>query len=209
MNDSAYTLVSPDSAVLNLVAEAVPLTEINAKENQDLIERMFVVARGKQGDPKYPTLVGLAAPQIGVSKRVIIIGVDAAGDGKKPVLRVFINPEIIEQSNETEEGREGCFSTGRVCGVVNRAKTVKLRAYDEKGNVFECELTGFPARVAHHEIDHLDGIRFPDRVTDDKNLHWVEEDEFGDYRLNWKNWPVLCPREKWEAVKTGQFTDDK
>lgn len=192
----------PDSEVLNLIAEEIKLEEILEPETQALVDKLFRVAYGRQGDAKYPTLVGLAAPQIGVSKRVVIIGINAVGGGEQPDLKEFINPKIIEISDDLEEGREGCFSTSRVCGIVERAKKVKVRAYDRHGELFEHEFEGFPARVAQHEIDHLDGIRFPDRITDDKNLHWVEESEFGDYRENWHNWSVNCPREKWESIKS-------
>ena len=173
-------------------------------ETQDLVDKLFRVAHGRQGDANFPTLAGLAAPQIGVSKRVVIIGMNAVGGGEQPELKEFINPEIIEISDEKEEGREGCFSTSRLCGIVERAKKVKVRAYNREGELFEHEFEDFPARVAQHEIDHLNGIRFPDRITDDNNLHWVEESEFGDYRENWRTWSVNCPREKWEAIKSGE-----
>jgi peptide deformylase len=169
---------------------------------------MFRVAKGRQGDAKYPTLVGLAAPQIGISKRIVIIGVNAVGGGEQPDLRVYINPVITEVSAETEEGREGCYSTDRVCGVVERAKKITLIAYDRHGEKVIKIFEGFPARVAQHEVDHLNGIRFPDRITSDKKLHWVEEDEFGEYRTHWKEWSVLCPREKWLAIKAGPMSQD-
>lgn len=196
--------VPPNSRVLNLVAKEIPVADIKSPKVQSLIDRLFEVAYGRQGDAQFPTLVGLAAPQIGVSKRVVIIGINAAGDGEQPELREFINPEIIDISDDTEEGREGCFSTSRVCGIVTRAKRVKVSAYDRNSNKFEYEFEGFPARVAQHEIDHLNGIRFPDKITDDTKLHWVEEKEFGEYRKNWQNWPVNCPRERWEAIKSGK-----
>lgn len=195
--------VPPDSKVLTVIAQAVPPEEILGPETQTLIDTLFRVAHGRQGDATFPTLVGLAAPQIGISKRAVIIGMNAVGGGEQPELKEFINPEIIESSAEQEEGREGCFSTGRVCGIVERAKKVKVRAYNRHGELFEHEFEGFPARVAQHEIDHLDGIRFPDRITDDKKLHWVEESEFGSYREKWREWPVNCPRDKWEAIKSG------
>jgi len=195
--------VPPSNMVLNLVAQEIPAAEIQSSEIQALIDNLFSVAYGRQGDAQFPTLVGLAAPQIGVSKRVVIIGLNAAGDGEQPELRAFINPEIIESSDETDEGREGCFSTSRVCGIVRRAKKVTVQAYDRNGNRFKHAFEDFPARVAQHEIDHLNGIRFPDRITDDTKLHWVEEKEFGDYRKNWRNWPVNCSRKKWESIKSG------
>ncbi|MEO5690966.1 MAG: peptide deformylase [Candidatus Saccharimonadales bacterium] len=196
--------VPPDSEVLNLIAEEIHVEEINNNGTQALVDKLFRVAHGRQGDSKFPTLVGLAAPQIGISKRVVIIGMNATGGGERPELKEFINPEIIETSDELEEGREGCFSTSRVCGIVLRARKVKVRAYDRQGELFEHEFEGFPARVAQHEIDHLKGIRFPDRITNDKNLHWVEEKEFGEYRENWRKWSVNCSREKWELIKSGK-----
>ncbi len=195
--------VPPNSAVLNQTAQEIPPKDIANPETQDLVDALFRVAYGRQGDAKYPTLVGLAAPQIGISKRVVIIGMNAVGGGEQPDLHEFINPKIIVTSEETEDGREGCFSTGRVCGIVARAKNVTVRAYTRDGRQFEHEFTGFPARVAQHEIDHLDGIRFPDRITDDKKLHWVEAAQFGEYRQNWQNWPVNCSPEKWESIKLG------
>jgi len=195
--------VPPESEVLNLIAVEIPAEEIPSQEIQNLVDTLFRIAYGRQGDAKHPTLVGLAAPQIGVSKRVVIIGMNAVGGGEQPDLKEFINPELIETSNELEEGREGCFSTSRVCGIVERAKKVRVRAYDRQGTIFEHEFEGFPARVAQHEIDHLNGIRFPDRIVDDKKLHWVEENEFGDYREKWRTWPKNCSREKWKAIKSG------
>ena len=195
--------VPPDSEVLNLIAEEIPVEEIATPEIQALVDKMYRVAYGRQGDAQFPTLVGLSAPQVGVSKRIAIIGINAVGGGEQPELREFINPTIVKISDKTEEGREGCFSTSRVCGIVERAKKVRVRAYDRNGQVVEHDFEGFPARVAQHEIDHLNGIRFPDRISDDSKLHWVEEEEFGEYRQRWQDWTVNCPREAWEAIKSG------
>lgn len=210
MSEKSYTQeamdsqVPPSSEVLNKIAVLINPEEIHTSEVQKLIDRLYRVAYGRQGDAKYPTLVGLAAPQIGVSKRVVIIGINADGGGEQPELREFINPEIIDFSTETEDGREGCFSTSRVCGVVKRAKKVTLKTFDRNGNEVVETFEGFPARVAQHEVDHLNGIRFPDRISDNSKLHWVEEEEFGEYRIHWSEWSVLCPRDKWEAIKAGQ-----
>lgn len=195
--------VPPSSKVLNQIAEEVRIAHIQSSEIQDAVDSMLRVAHGRQGDSNYPTLVGLAAPQLGISKRIIIVGVDADGAGGQPTLQAFINPVIIHKSDETEDGREGCFSTSRVCGIVARSKRVTLKALDRDGVEVIHELEGFPARVVQHEVDHLDGVRFPDRITDDNKLHWVEEAEFGQYRKHWQEWPIHCTRDKWQAIKTG------
>jgi len=113
--------VKPNSPILIKLAKAIPSAEITAKETKETISKMLKVALGEQMDIAKPILVGLAAPQIGISKRIILVDVKANGKGIVGDLRVYINPEIVEVSKETAEWYEGCFSTDRVCGVVERA----------------------------------------------------------------------------------------
>jgi peptide deformylase len=101
--------------------------------------------------------VGLAAPQIGVSKRVIVVDV---GQG----LVELINPEIIDVDGMQTDA-EGCLSIPGMVGDVTRAAWVKVRGLDRKGNEIELEAEGFFARALQHEIDHLDGILFIDKAT--------------------------------------------
>lgn len=199
--DRKLQFIEPSNPLLNQRAEEVQVDQIASPEIQSLIDAMFGMAYGEQGDSKNPTLVGLAAPQVGVSKRVILVGVDAKGMGEKPELRAYINPLITQHSKEREEGREGCYSTDRVCGIVERYKSVTIKAYDRNGKLITETHEGFPAKVFQHEIDHLDGVRFPDRITDDSKLHWVEPEKFGEYREKWAKWDTLCPRVKWKEVK--------
>lgn len=203
--ESIEKQVPPSSKILNQVAEPVDVKDIKSPEIQKLISKLLIVAKGRQGDASFPTLVGLAAPQIGFSKRIVIIGTNSVGDGKQPQLEVFINPELTNFSEDTVDGREGCFSTSRVCGIVERFSQVTIEAYDKNGIKFKRILEGFPARIAQHEVDHLNGTRFPDRIKDDSKLHWVEEDQFGEYRKNWKSWVTLCPRSKWLAIKSAEY----
>lgn len=196
-------LVSPNTEVLNEVAKEILPEAIRHKGTQELIEAMLKVANGGQGDKKRRTMVGLSAPQVGISKRVIVVDTASTGMGEPPVLRAYVNPVIIFKSEQTEQGREGCFSTGNVCGNVDRSSEVTVEAYDGKGNQVTETWTGFTARIFQHEIDHLDGVRFPDRITDDSKLHWVEPDKFGEYRTEWANWDILCPRSTWDGIKSG------
>ena len=108
---------------------------------------------------------GIAAPQVGVTKRLVVIDVDWDGEKgeKNPI--VLVNPEIVELAGEPEEGGEGCLSLPERYGVVKRPNHVKVRAQDRNGNTFEVEGTGLTARCFCHEIDHLDGVLFTDRAT--------------------------------------------
>ena len=100
--------------------------------------------------------VGLAAPQVGILKRVVVIDI---GDG----LLELINPEIIETSGEQLDD-EGCLSVAGEAGAVRRPYRVKVRAYDRNGNLFEIEGEELLARAFCHEIDHLDGVLFVDKI---------------------------------------------
>ena len=100
--------------------------------------------------------VGLAAPQVGILKRVVVIDI---GDG----LLELINPEIIETSGEQLDD-EGCLSVAGEAGAVRRPYRVKVRACDRNGNLFEIEGEELLARAFCHEIDHLDGVLFVDKI---------------------------------------------
>ena len=197
------TFVRPDDPILIRVADAIDSKDLKSPEITSDIEKMLSVAYGEQEDRQKPVLVGLAAPQIGISKRIILV--DAVADGKGVVgdLRVYLNPEIIWQSDEEEEWYEGCFSTSRVCGIVSRPKSIKIKAYNRDGFLVEEEYSGYTARIFQHEIDHLNGTEFVSHITDDSKLHWVEKAEFPEYRNNegWRTWSKLCPRGKWEQIK--------
>lgn len=104
--------------------------------------------------------VGLAAPQVGILKRVIVI--DVSEERNKPI--VLINPEIIETSG-CQIGEEGCLSVPGKVGVVERPNYVKVKAYDRNMKEFVIEGTELLARALCHEIDHLNGILYVDKVT--------------------------------------------
>ena len=205
---SKLALVEPTDPLLNNVAEAIKPEEIASPEVQGIIERMLELSAGK-GHNKEDSrqMVGLAAPQLGANKRIVTIDITADGSKKEQHLQVFINPKITHHSKETMPGREGCWSCGNICGNVERSKAVTLEGLDRNGKPIKFELTDFVARIAQHETDHLEGIRFPDRIPIDEpdRLHWVEYAEFEEYRKNWEHWPVVCPRERWEALKVGSY----
>jgi peptide deformylase len=200
--------VPPHSPILTRVAVPVDLSEIGTPELDEIIATMFRVACGEQADRSVPVLVGLAAPQIGFSKRIILVDDAADGRGKKGNLQAYINPQITWSSQRTTDWYEGCYSTSRVCGIVTRSHMVKFQALDVSGKRVQRGFVGYAARIAKHELDHLDGREFVNYVTDDNNLHWVEETEFPVYRDKeaWRDWPCKCSRARWLAIKNGTGT---
>jgi peptide deformylase len=112
-----------------------------------------------------PAAVGIAAPQVGMSQRIVILDCSIT---RKPVPNhghlILLNPEIIEWDG-FELGREGCLSVPDYTGNVIRAERIKVRSQDPQGKVHEFEMEGFEARALQHEVDHLDGILFIDRLV--------------------------------------------
>jgi peptide deformylase len=127
--------------------------------------------------------VGLAAPQVGVSQRVIVVEVaEGSEDGggaessepRPTKLYALVNPEITRHSAALEPGTEGCLSIPGYLGEVERFSWATVKALDRHGKPFKLKVRGWPARVFQHEIDHLDGVLFIDRA---KRLWKVEPEE--------------------------------
>jgi peptide deformylase len=199
--------------ILNIVAEEVEADEVGSPEVERVIEDMLWLAAGKDQEGG-AQIVGLAAPQVGVSKRIVIIDINATGLREKQDMIVLINPEIVEMSDEIVDGRESCWSCGEYCANVPRARSITVVALDRDGTVVTETFEGFTARIIQHEIDHLDGIRCIDRVPVDQpwRLHLVNKanmDEFNDYRANWQTWSKTFPRSEWQQFHDGVKLDMK
>ncbi len=125
---------------------------------------------------RHTNLVGMAAPQIGVGSRIFVTEIRKTILRKDirllDSLRVFINPKITKFSKKLVADYEGCGSIaqGGLFGPVMRSETIAVRAHDQKGEEFELETSGLLARIIQHEMDHLNGICFIDRVSDTKKL---------------------------------------
>jgi peptide deformylase len=119
-----------------------------------LIEDMFDTMYAEEG-------VGLAAPQVGVSLRVIVV------DPREPdvVPFVLVNPEVVEASEETDRAEEGCLSIPGLVEIVERPASVRVEGINRDGERVVIEAEGLLARILQHEVDHVDGILFLDRVS--------------------------------------------
>jgi len=136
-----------------------------------LIEDMKQTMKANDG-------AGLAAPQIGVFKRLVIFGFDTNDrypEADSVPFTVLINPIITPLSDEQENGWEGCLSVPGLRGVVPRYTHIKYEGYDAEGNKLEREVEDFHARVVQHECDHLDGILYPMKIEDYRYFGFHEE----------------------------------
>jgi peptide deformylase len=139
-----------------------------------LIDDMIETMRDANG-------VGLAGPQINQRLRLAVIDTLPERDDEGNIIEnsreliVVVNPEIVWRSRSTIEGVEGCLSIPGWLGEVARSEAVRVRALDRHGKKIRLRLKGWTARIIQHEIDHLDGILFIDRLTDPDNL-WPEEE---------------------------------
>ena len=153
---------------LRTKARALERSEITSPAIQKLIDDMIETMTEYHG-------VGLAAPQIHEGLRLFVaaLDVDDEGRGLEPV--PVINPEIMLIGNETVEEWEGCLSIPDIRGLVARARDIKVRAYDRRGERVELEAHDFAARVIQHETDHLDGVLFLDRMRSFASLTFLDE----------------------------------
>jgi len=123
------------------------------EELAGLVTKMFETMKLGKG-------VGLAAPQVGLARRLFVMQIE----GDTP--RVFINPEIVQTSLELESFEEGCLSIPGVYADLDRPSGIRVQAWNERGRRFVLEAEGFLARVIQHELDHLNGILFTDRLSE-------------------------------------------
>ncbi|MDM8548162.1 peptide deformylase [Candidatus Venteria ishoeyi] len=147
-------LIYPDARLKN---ESSPVTVFDEKLHQCVAELEETMRAGPGG-------VGIAAPQTGIFQRIVIVDVSIKPKIKHHGCLILINPEILEWDG-FEIGREGCMSVPDYTGNVIRARAIKLTAQDQYGAIHEYDMEGYEARAVQHEIDHLDGLLFIDRLV--------------------------------------------
>ncbi len=152
-------------AIRTIVHESDPILRKKSKPVDKFDQKLWELLDDMEESMRAANGVGLAAPQVGFLKRVVVIDV---GEGKIEL----INPMVVYQSKKEIEGDEGCLSSPGEYGVVPRPAKVTVKAQDRMGNALEVTGEGFLARALCHEIDHLEGVLFKDLVI---AMHEPEE----------------------------------
>lgn len=149
---------------------AAPVERFGTADLLGLVEDMNDTMRVMNG-------AGLAAPQIGVSLRVVVFEVQhnpRYPRAEAVPYTVLVNPELTPLTDETEDGWEGCLSVPGLRGLVPRYKRLRYRGFDAHGRPVDRTVDGFHARVVQHEVDHLDGILYPLRLRDPRDLGYED-----------------------------------
>lgn len=169
-------------AIREIVTTPAPILRQRARkvrtvtaEVQTLIDDMVETMRAAPG-------VGLAAPQVGESQRVIVVeygeeSEDSDTPPKPAKLYAVVNPEIVRHSQETEMGNEGCLSIPGFIGEVERYDQVTIKGLNRHGKPFRLKAQGWLARIFQHEIDHLEGVLYIDRAENVYRLEEIEASE--------------------------------
>lgn len=190
----ALEIVQVGDAVLRQMARALTREEVELKETQQLIDKMRETMRAAPG-------VGLAAPQIGVPLQLAVIedraeySKDIAPEvlserERRPVpFLVLINPRIVERSEEQAEFFEGCLSLAGFSALVKRSRVVTVEFWDRSGNPRRIEAQGWFARILQHEIDHLSGHLYIDRMESRSFMN------LDNLSRHWKDLPIQRVRE--------------
>ena len=170
---AVHRIIKMGNPILRQVAEDLSIEEIHAEETKTLIADMFETMQEAQG-------IGLAAPQIGVSKKIAIIEVPSENErypeSEQSDQFIIINPQIEYLTEEQQGFWEGCLSVPGLRGFVERPSKIRVNYLDQEAKSKSIELEGFLATVFQHELDHLFGKIYVDRITDMTKLSY--EDEF-------------------------------
>lgn len=158
-------------SVLKNISEEIDIKNIT-KEILETIEDL-------KSTLEYGTGLGIAAPQIGINKRIIVVGAKKENikynDAEEIPITPMINPTWRKLSDETDIQFEGCMSIPIIRGKVRRFKDIELTYYNENGKKITKELHGFYARLVQHECDHLDGINFIEKVVNEDGFATKEK----------------------------------
>ena len=142
--------------------KCIPIIKEGPSYLNNLVKSMIKLMSENKG-------CGLAAPQVGINKRLFVVVLD------RERVEVFINPKILEYSEETEVNTEGCLSVPELCGDVERSTKIKIK-YSNGHNTVIKEYEGHNARIIQHEYDHLSGILYTDKAKNMRNIQDVAQE---------------------------------
>ncbi len=188
-------ITTPDP---RLRRKSAKVREINDETHQ-IIDDMVELSRAWENEHPYELSAAMAAPQIGVNQRIIIVR-DDLDDKENNNFTALINPEVIRTEGRTIKEQEGCLSVPEIYGMVGRPSKVKIKALLEDGHEVRIKATGYLARTLLHEIEHLDGILFIDHIRNDRNAFYRINDHGDlvsiDYDSEIKDNKTLFPDEE-------------
>ena len=165
--------------------------EVNIK---NIDEEIIDIMEDLKATLEYGTGLGIAAPQIAVNKRIIVVGAKKENikysDAEEIAITAMINPTWRNLSEDTDVQYEGCMSVPNIRGKVERYKNIELTYYNEKGEKIVKQLNGFFARLVQHECDHLDGIVFLEKVKGPNGFSTAEN--INKYNLRESNMEIIC-----------------
>ena len=168
-------------------------------ETQQIIADMVAASLDWEKDHPYELSAAMAAPQLGINKRIIVVR-DDLDDKENNSFTALLNPEVIRTEGKVTKDYEGCLSVPEIYGLVSRPQKAKIKAQLADGQEVRLKVDGFLARVLLHEIDHLDGILFIDHIKDDPKAFYHMTDK-GDlepitnFEAEIKNNPKLFPED--------------
>ncbi len=149
-------------AIRNIFVEGDDVLRKKSRVVEEVNEKIITLLDDMRDTMEDSEGVGIAAPQVGVLKRMIIVHFDPEDEG---TYFEFINPELSEEEG-TQEGSEGCLSLPGFIGMVKRPEKVRIKGLDRRGNMQDFYFEGFAAVVVCHEMDHLDGILYKDKASE-------------------------------------------
>jgi peptide deformylase len=185
-------VLDPKDSVLRSPCAVVPKRDLRRTSVQNEIEALidFVYGnnnKGKNRKRNYAMTVGLSANQVGIGKRISVVDMAIGKKGYSDI-QVLINPEIVWASKSFVEHCEGCVNLPTIWGYVKRSKRIKVSALDRSGNELLLTLSGWPAILLQHEIDHLQGTLFIDHLPNPKEALLVENGDYRSFKQQKKNW---------------------
>ena len=194
------TLMPLDQHDPRLRQKCAPITrpQLRMREQQLEIDALLDYVRGvvnkntvgSRRDLSRPSTVGLSANQAGIMKQICVVDLSIGRKGYTDFY-VLVNPRVAWRSKARLARTEGCVNFPSIWGLTNRSSSVRVSAWDRSGNELDLRVSGWPASLLQHEIDHLEGLLFIDRMPEPTHAHLVKPDEYQAYR---KSRP-----EEWQA----------